>query len=121
MVTSSKNDLQLAGFHIGTWAMRLFVVSFFMLSIVTLNVLVRLTVDNIRNVQEDADLLQLSKRLKFVIQMERHHIQKMITQPIDTTITRNSLIQLPQNQWPHLKEQDLGDDRKEAEAEKEES
>ena len=34
-------------------------------------------------------------RLKFVLEMERHHIRKIITRPIETTITKKSLIQLP--------------------------
>ena len=73
----------------------LFVVFFFMLAIVALNVLVGLTVDDIRNFLEDADLRKLSMRLKFVLEMERHYIHKMKTQVIDPKITRKSHFELP--------------------------
>ena len=73
----------------------LFVVFFVMLSIVALNVLVGLTVDDIRNFLEDADLRKLSMRLKFVLEMERHYIHKVKTQMIEPKITRKSHFELP--------------------------
>ena len=73
----------------------LFVVFFVMLSIVALNVLVGLTVDDIRNFLEDADLRKLSMRLKFVLEMERHYIHKMATQVIEPKITRKLHFELP--------------------------
>ena len=64
-----------------------------MLSIVALNVLVGLTVDDIRNFLEDADLRKLSMRLKFVLEMERHQTHKK--REINTKITRRSHFELP--------------------------
>ena len=49
----------------------LFLVFFFFVSIVALNVLVGLTVDDIRNFLENADLRKLTMRLKFILAMER--------------------------------------------------
>ena len=71
----------------------LFVAFFFMLSIVALNVLVGLTVDDIRNFLEDADLRKLSMRLKFVLEMERHQTHKK--REINAKITRRSHFELP--------------------------
>ena len=47
-----------------------FLVFFFLVSIVALNVLVGLTVDDIRNFLENADLRKLTMRLKFIMEME---------------------------------------------------
>ena len=49
----------------------MFLVFFFFVSIVALNVLVGLTVDDIRNFLENADLRKLTMRLKFILAMER--------------------------------------------------
>ena len=49
----------------------LFIVFFFLVSIVALNVLVGLTVDDIRNYLENADRLKLSMRLKYILAAER--------------------------------------------------
>ena len=49
----------------------MFLVFFFFVSIVALNVLVGLTVDDIRNFLENADLRKLTMRLKFILQMEQ--------------------------------------------------
>ena len=49
----------------------LFLVFFFFVSIVGLNVLVGLTVDDIRNFLNNADLRKLTMRLKFILVMER--------------------------------------------------
>ena len=49
----------------------MFLVFFFLVSIVALNVLVGLTVDDIRNFLENADLRKLTMRLKFILEMER--------------------------------------------------
>ena len=54
----------------------LFLVFFFFVSIVALNVLVGLTVDDIRNFLENADLRKLTMRLKFILAMERLAMKK---------------------------------------------
>ena len=73
-----------------TYAM--FVIFFFMVSIVALNVLVGLTVDDIRNFLENADLWKLSMRLKYILETERHYMQKRKgrEQTIDSLITKQS-------------------------------
>ena len=55
----------------------IFVIFFVILSIVALNVLVGLTVDDIRNFIDTADLRKLSARLKYVLQMERLSMRKV--------------------------------------------
>ena len=54
----------------------MFLVFFFFVSIVALNVLVGLTVDDIRNFLENADLRKLTMRLKFILAMERLAMKK---------------------------------------------
>merc|ERR1712037_582203 len=54
----------------------MFLVFFFFVSIVALNVLVGLTVDDIRNFLENADLRKLTMRLKFILAMERVAMKK---------------------------------------------
>ena len=49
----------------------LFTAFFFLVSIVALNVLVGLTVDDIRKFLQDADLRKLSMRLRYILAMER--------------------------------------------------
>ena len=56
-------------FPVVTYAM--FLVFLFLVSIVAINVLVGLTVDDIRNFLENADLRKLTMRLKFILEMER--------------------------------------------------
>ena len=70
----------------------MFVVFFFMVSIVALNVLVGLTVDDIRNFLQNADLWKLSMRLKYILETERHYMQKRKgrEQMIDSLITKQS-------------------------------
>ena len=61
----------------------MFLVFFFFVSIVALNVLVGLTVDDIRNFLDNADLRKLTMRLKFILIMERvalkNHKNQMLT------------------------------------------
>ena len=61
-------------FPVITYAM--FLVFLFLVSIVAINVLVGLTVDNIRNFLENADLRKLTMRLKFILMMERLTMKK---------------------------------------------
>ena len=68
----------------------MFVIFFFLLSIVALNVLVGLTVDDIRNFLDNANLRELSLRLQFLRNMEHHSIHTTLNQVIDPRITRNS-------------------------------
>ena len=70
----------------------MFVIFFFMVSIVALNVLVGLTVDDIRNFLENADLWKLSMRLKYILETERHYMQKRKGRElaIDSLITKQS-------------------------------
>ena len=70
----------------------MFLVFFFFVSIVALNVLVGLTVDDIRNFLENADLWKLSMRLKYILETERHYMQKRKgrEQTIDSLITKQS-------------------------------
>ena len=53
----------------------MFLVFFFFVSIVALNVLVGLTVDDIRNFLDNADLRKLAMRLKFVLVIERVNLK----------------------------------------------
>merc|ERR1712037_567347 len=62
-------DWESVPFPVITYGM--FLVFFFFVSIVALNVLVGLTVDDIRNFLENADLRKLTMRLKFILAMER--------------------------------------------------
>ena len=64
----------------------MFVIFFFLLSIVALNVLVGLTVDDIRNFLHNANLRELSLRLQFLREMERTRLNQVI----ESRITRNS-------------------------------
>ena len=57
----------------------MFVIFFLALSIVAINVLVGLTVDDIRNFLENADLRKLKMILKYILQMERTFLQKRST------------------------------------------
>ena len=72
----------------------LFLVFFFFVSIVALNVLVGLTVDDIRNFLANADLRKLSMRLEFIRQMEQvQQIPWIIAKekkPLDTTISKET-------------------------------
>ena len=61
-------------FPVITYAM--FLVFLFLVSIVAINVLVGLTVDDIRNFLENADLRKLTMRLKFILMMERLTMKK---------------------------------------------
>ena len=54
----------------------MFLVFLILVSIVAINVLVGLTVDNIRNFLENADLRKLTMRLKFILMMERLTMKK---------------------------------------------
>ena len=54
----------------------MFLVFLFLVSIVAINVLVGLTVDDIRNFLENADLRKLTMRLKFILMMERLNMGK---------------------------------------------
>merc|ERR1719237_1011502 len=54
----------------------MFLVFFFFVSIVALNVLVGLAVDDIRNFLENAELRKLTMRLKFILAMERVAMKK---------------------------------------------
>ena len=58
----------------------LFVAFFFLVSIVALNVLVGLTVDDIRNFLQNADLLKLKFRLRYILAQERGHLMQMVEQ-----------------------------------------
>ena len=61
-------------FPVITYAM--FLVFLFLVSIVAINVLVGLTVDDIRNFLENADLRKLTMRLRFILMMERLTMKK---------------------------------------------
>ena len=67
-------DWEYVPFPFITYSM--FLVFFFFVSIVALNVLVGLTVDDIRNFLENADLRKLTMRLKFILAMERVAMKK---------------------------------------------
>ena len=69
-----SQGLRTVSFPAVTYAM--FVIFFFMVAIVALNVLVGLTVDDIRNFLENADLRKLTMRLKFILAMERLAMKK---------------------------------------------
>ena len=60
---------EMVTFPVITYGM--FLVFLFFVSIVAINVLVGLTVDDIRNFLENADLRKLTMRLKFILQMEQ--------------------------------------------------
>ena len=60
----------------------MFLVFFFFVSIVAINVLVGLTVDDIRNFLENADLRKLEMRLKFILAMERVAMKKKKVKPL---------------------------------------
>ena len=66
----------------------LFLVFFFFVSIVALNVLVGLTVDDIRNFLENADLRKLTMRLKFILAMERLAMKKQKDDNLTETIQK---------------------------------
>ena len=66
----------------------LFLVFFFFVSIVALNVLVGLTVDDIRNFLENADLRKLTMRLKFILAMERLAMKKRKDEKLTDTIQK---------------------------------
>ena len=73
-------DWESVPFPFITYAM--FLVFFFFVSIVALNVLVGLTVDDIRNFLENADLRKLTMRLKFILAMERVAMKKKKIKPL---------------------------------------
>ena len=54
----------------------MFIVFFLLLSLVALNVLVGLTVDDIRKFLENADLNKLTMKIKYTLEMERNYIEK---------------------------------------------
>ena len=54
----------------------MFIVFFLLLSLVALNVLVGLTVDDIRNFLENADLNKLTMKIKYTLEMEKNYIEK---------------------------------------------
>ena len=85
-----SQGLRTVSFPAVTYAM--FVIFFFMVAIVALNVLVGLTVDDIRNFLENADLWKLSMRLRYILETERHYMQKRKgkEQTIDSVITKQS-------------------------------
>ena len=60
----------------------MFLVFFFFVSIVAINVLVGLTVDDIRNFLQNADLRKLTMRLKFILAMERLVMKKRKRKPL---------------------------------------
>ena len=57
-------------------------------SIVAINVLVGLTVDDIRNFLENADLRKLTMRLRFILQMERLIMKNEENKELDMWITK---------------------------------
>merc|ERR1719500_2290469 len=67
-------DWESVPFPVITYGM--FLVFLFLVSIVAINVLVGLTVDDIRNFLENADLRKLTMRLKFILMMERLTMKK---------------------------------------------
>ena len=78
----------------------MFVIFFLMLSLVAINVLVGLTVDDIRNFLENADLRKLTMRLKYILAMERHKYQKRKRnndkkpKPLDPVITKQAHLEM---------------------------
>ena len=86
-------DWESVPFPFITYAM--FLVFFFFVSIVALNVLVGLTVDDIRNFLENADLRKLTMRLKFILAMERLAMKnrKNKTLRSDTIEKQNNLLE----------------------------
>ena len=73
----------------------MFIIFFFSVSIVALNVLVGLTVDDIRNFLNNADLRKLTMRLKFILQMERHSAQKRQKKPLNKCIKKSPNFEMP--------------------------
>ena len=74
----------------------MFVIFFLLVSILGINVLVGLTVDDIRNFLQNADLRKLSMRLKFILESERHYLmKKKISMTIDPVFTKQSQYELP--------------------------
>ena len=73
----------------------MFLVFFFFVSIVALNVLVGLTVDDIRNFLENADLRKLTMRLKFILAMERLAMKNKKNKALtsDTIEKQNNLLE----------------------------
>jgi transient receptor potential cation channel subfamily A protein 1 len=55
----------------------MFVVFFLLVSLVALNVLVGLTVADINNFLENADLRNLSMRIEYILKLERHAFQRL--------------------------------------------
>ena len=81
---------EMVTFPVITYAM--FLVFLFLVSIVAINVLVGLTVDDIRNFLENADLSKLRMRLKFILMMERLTMKKGHNkEKLDDTITKDKL------------------------------
>ena len=86
-------DWEKVPFPFMTYSM--FVIFFFSVSIVALNVLVGLTVDDIRNFLDNADLRKLTMRLKFILQMERHSAQKRQKKPLNKCIKKSPNFEMP--------------------------
>ena len=86
-------DWEKVPFPFVTYAM--FIIFFFSVSLVALNVLVGLTVDDIRNFLENADLRKLTMRLKFILQMERHSAQKRQKKPLNKCIKKSPNFEMP--------------------------
>ena len=86
-------DWEKVPFPFMTYSM--FVIFFFSVSIVALNVLVGLTVDDIRNFLDNADLRKLTMRLKFILQMERHSAQKRQKKPLNKCIKKSPHFEMP--------------------------
>ena len=80
---------EMVTFPVITYAM--FLVFLFLVSIVAINVLVGLTVDDIRNFLENADLRKLTMRLKFILMMERLNMKKGHNEKLDDKITKGKL------------------------------
>ena len=66
----------------------MFLVFFFVVSIMATNVLVALTVDDIRNFLENADLRKLEMRLEFILAMERVAMKKNKVKPLASATIR---------------------------------
>ena len=106
----------------------MFIIFFFSVAIVALNVLVGLTVDDIRNFLQNADLRKLTMRLKFILQMERHThtTQKRQKKTLSKEIKKSSKCDLPGTSdliskariWEKI-EKKQEDSRKRGEAEEE--
>ena len=82
-------------FPVITYAM--FLVFLFLVSIVAINVLVGLTVDDIRNFLENADLLKLSMRLRYILAMERGSLNSFMKRCFDLSEDKETFLHIKKN------------------------